>query len=191
MVDTTEPVPADGLPAVAGLSFILVDPAAVTQPVLRPVLDYWEQKRAGRAMPRRQDIEPAELKAYLPHISLVEPLPGGDFRYRLVGSAITERYGRNSTGKTFREIYPDRPDIALWLTRVMEAVVAHRRPVLATGSLGAVGKEHVLSEALLLPLSDDAGNVTTIFGATRYSMRGAAAERPSERPGVSPAPARE
>jgi hypothetical protein len=35
--------------------------------------------------------------------------------------------------------------------------------------LASIGQEHVLSEALLLPLSDDGSRVTMILSATRYS----------------------
>jgi len=171
MANGTDAVVARPTMGTEGLSFAVVDSPRIGQPILRPVFDYWEQKRGSRAMPMRHDIEPADLKAYLPHLSLVEPLPDGAFRYRLVGSAITERYGRNSTGKTLQEIYADKPAIVGWMSRVMLAVTIERRPVLATGTLGAVGKDHILSEALLLPLSDDGVNVTMIFGATRYSTR--------------------
>jgi hypothetical protein len=167
-----------GAAEVAGLAFT-VDPGDIAQPILRPVLDYWERKRGARPMPARPDIDPLELKAHLPHLFLVEPLPGAEFRYRLLGSEITERYGRNNTGKTVREIYADLPVVADWLTGMLLAVTTGKRPVLATGTLSAVRKEHIFSESLHLPLSDDGVNVTMIFGAARYSLRARAAE---ERP---------
>lgn len=168
MANGTETVVPGGMKGVEGLSFI-VDPPVITLPVLRPVLDYWDRKRCNRPMPRRLDIEPLELKAYLRHLFLIEPLPGGEFRYRLIGSEITERYGRNSTGKTVREAYVDAPEAAEWLTTMLLAVTAGKRPVLASGTLRAVRKEHVFSDSLHLPLSDDGDSVTMIFGAALYS----------------------
>lgn len=161
-----------------GLSF-LVDPAEIAQPILRPVRDYWERKRGARPMPPRHEVEPAELKAYLRNLFLIEPLPGAEFRYRLLGSEITDRYGRNSTGKTVRETYAQQPAIADWYTALLQAVTTCRRPVFASGTLATVGKGHVLSEAVFLPLSDDGASVTMIFGAVRYSVsaRGASAPR--------------
>jgi hypothetical protein len=150
----------------------VVDPRNVTQPVLRPVLDYWEQKRTGRKLPRRIDIDPLELKPYLRHLCLIDVLAGVEFRYRLIGSEITERYGRNSTGRTVRQIYADMPVIAEWLTAMMVAATSTARPVFAWAPLAAIGKEYVLAESLHLPLGDDAGAVTTIFGVTRYSVPG-------------------
>lgn len=170
-IDTVVP---GGTKEVEGFSFI-VDPPGITQPILRPVLDYWHLKRGTRAMPARLDIEPLELKPYLRHLFLIEPLPGGDFRYRLVGSEITERYGRNSTGRTVREIYAAVPVVADWLLGMLRAVTTGKRPVLASGSLRAVGKEHVFSESLHMPLGDDGDTVSMIFGVARYSIPGAAA----------------
>jgi hypothetical protein len=154
--------------ALRGFNYV-VDPQSITQPILRPVLQYWEQKRGGRKLPGRGDIDPEELKPYLRHLFLIEVLGGGTFRYRLVGTEITERYGRNSTGKTVREIYAGLPAIADWLTGMMLAVTERKRPVLAIGTLKMVGKEHIFSESLHLPLSDDGDSVTMIFGAARYS----------------------
>ena len=91
-----------------------------------------------------------------------------------MGSEITERYGRNSTGKTVREIYAELPAVADRLTGMLvPAATTRKRPVLAGGSLRAIRKEHVFSELLHLPLSDDGTNVTMIFGAARYSVPGA------------------
>lgn len=158
-----------GTPKAAG-ALIIVDPPGIKPPILRPVLDYWEQKRGTRAMPARRDIEPSELKPYLPHLCLIKSLPGDEFRYRLVGTEITDRYGRNSTGKTIREIAASRPATLDVLKRMLLAVTTHRRPVLASATLKLIGKEHVLSEALLMPLSDDGSTVTMILSATRYSV---------------------
>jgi hypothetical protein len=154
---------------IEGLTFI-VDPPELTVPILRPVLDYWDRKRGTRAMPRRLDIEPLELKAFLRHLFLIEPLAGGEFRYRLLGSEITERYGRNSTGKTVREAYAKHPAVAEWITGLLLAAVTRKRPILASGPLRFMRKEHVFSQSLVLPLSDEGDAVTMIFGASRYSV---------------------
>lgn len=154
-----------------GLAFA-VDPAGLTQPVLKAVLDYWEKKRAQRRLPSRADIDPQDLKPYLRHLFLIEVLGGGEFRYRLLGSEITERYGRNSTGKTVAEIYAGLPALRDWLAGMLLAVTRTARPVLAWGPLSAVNQQHILSESLHLPLADDGETVSMIFGAARYSVRG-------------------
>ncbi|HZB93004.1 MAG TPA: PAS domain-containing protein [Stellaceae bacterium] len=162
------PVAQDRGATLHGLSFV-VDPPDVQTPVLRSVLDYWKEKRQERPLPRRSDIDPLELKPYLRQLFLIDVLPGAEFRYRLIGSEITERYGRNSTGKTVHEVYAAIPEIARWLTTMLLAVVGAARPVLAVGPLTAIGKAHIFSESLHLPLADSSGGVGTIFGAARYT----------------------
>jgi hypothetical protein len=59
---------------------------------------YWDSKRAGRAIPARHDIDPAEMRHLLPHLSLVEATIEGRFRYRLVGTRVVQDLGRDVTG---------------------------------------------------------------------------------------------
>ncbi len=171
MAGVIPPVVSEPGAAPSGLTYA-VDPTGLSQPVLKPVLDYWELKRARRPLPSRADIDPQDLKPYLRHLFLIEVLGGGEFRYRLVGSEITERYGRNSTGKTVAEIYAGMPQLRDWLTGMLLAVTRMARPVLAWGPLSAINQQHILSESLHLPLADDGATVSMIFGATRYSARG-------------------
>lgn len=116
------------------------------------------------------------------HLFLVEPLPEDKFRYRLLGSEITERHGRNNTGKTVREAYADLPALADWFTGMLLAVTTRKRPVLATGPLREVRKEHIFSESLHLPLSDGGVSVTMIFGAVHHLLRARAAGAPLPEP---------
>lgn len=138
---------------------------------MRPIVDYWERKRQGRVAPLRKDIDPLELKQHLAQIFLVDAIGEDEFRFRLLGNEIVERYGRNSTGKTVRETYKDMPEIARWCTRMFQAVIEHKRPVLSRGSLHAVRKEYFSFETMSLPLSRDGERVDMIFGAARYEAR--------------------
>jgi hypothetical protein len=152
------------------LSFV-VDPPPEEARALRPIIAYWERKRGSRAVPLRADIDPLELKEHLRQVFLVDALADGEFRFRLLGGEITERYGRNSTGKTVREAYSHMPEIAAWCTRMFQAVVTHKRPVLARGSLHAVRKEFFRFEAISLPLSREGIAVDMIFGAAHYTAK--------------------
>jgi hypothetical protein len=82
--------------------------------LLRAMFDYWQSKAAGRRMPDRADIDPAEIPRLLPNITLVEILPDrvDCFRYRLVGTEIVRAFGREMTGRTTDDI-PDRKMKAL------------------------------------------------------------------------------
>jgi hypothetical protein len=155
-----------------GLCFT-VDPVTVDGPATAAVLAYWQQKRGRRPMPTRADIEPLELRPILRHVFMIDVLPGeAEFRFRLLGTAITERYGRDSTRKTVRDVYADAdPAFTAWYTAMLVAVKDSRRPVLAAGPMLMVRKDFVSFRALHLPLSDDGVTVNVIFGATDFTQQ--------------------
>src|SRR3546814_944585 len=71
---------------------------------VKELYDYWCAKRGDRAMPGRDDIDPAEIKALLPYVLLtdVHHQPPRVF-IRLVGTAVAEAAGRNLTGQWLHE----------------------------------------------------------------------------------------
>src|SRR5215469_11693694 len=109
---------------------LTVDPDNLASP-LRELRDYWASKCAGRAMPRRADIDPLDLPPqHMPYLSIIEVLPDtDDFRFRLLGTGITGRMGRDSTGKTVREVYAaaDRAEGLRRFRSASRAVVRGRR----------------------------------------------------------------
>ncbi|NQW10204.1 MAG: PAS domain-containing protein [Alphaproteobacteria bacterium] len=71
---------------------------------------YWDRQRGPRSMPRRQDIDPVDLKPYLAAILLlnVEGLNDdgvGIYRYRVVGTAEVANRGFDPTGKLVQDGY--------------------------------------------------------------------------------------
>jgi PAS domain len=71
---------------------------------LDAIFRYWASKRNGRTMPSRADIDPLELRSYLPQLVLLDV--EGDpprFRYRLVGTEVTRvRRGLSNSDPTGR-----------------------------------------------------------------------------------------
>jgi len=137
---------------------------------LQEVMDYWNAKHGAKAMPRRADIDPLELRRHLPYLSIFEVLPGAaDFRFRLLGTEITGRFGRDSTGRTMREVYGQTyPEVLQWMLDFCTSVVTQKRPVLSHGTLRPVGKDFIVFETLHLPLSEDGERVSMLFGRTRF-----------------------
>lgn len=67
-------------------------------PTLRALYGYWAEKRRGRPMPDRADIDPIEMRPWLGHLMLVERKPDGDYIYRLYGSAFVDQFKVDMTG---------------------------------------------------------------------------------------------
>ena len=72
------------------------------------LFEYWSQRRNGRRMPARADIDPAELGKLLPNLMLIEasedPAQRTRYRYRLVGTRVVQATGEDRTGRHFDEV---------------------------------------------------------------------------------------
>jgi hypothetical protein len=75
-------------------------------PILGALYAYWNGRRGQRRMPDRRDIDPLALgPKLLPHVGLMDIVDGGArVRYRLLGTAIVERWGSDPTGKFMDEV---------------------------------------------------------------------------------------
>ena len=131
---------------------------------------YWDSKRARPAIPARRDIDPAEMRHLLPHLSLVEATIEGGFRYRLVGTRVVQDLGRDVTGTPVgARVKP--PAYAASLNAIYARVTAERRPLFVSGSYrGPGGITHAISR-LLLPLGEPAmpANMVILSRVTRHS----------------------
>src|ERR1700758_3005731 len=60
----------------------------------RVLLAYWEDRCGEREAPRREDIDPIDIRQILPHVMLWDAEPDGGYRCRVAGTAIdTEMAG--------------------------------------------------------------------------------------------------
>lgn len=139
-------------------------------PDLRAMFDYWRAKRAGRKMPARADLDPAEIKARLPSMILVDVIydEAGkpDFVYRLAGTHEVDVRGENPTGKRVAEAYygPSLENVLGCYLQVVES----GRPYLDDDYFVRDG-DHFADEAnIFLPLSSDGERINMILVYTAY-----------------------
>lgn len=160
-----------------------IDPTGLDNPALAFMHAYWTNLRSGRAMPARADIKPTDFKSYLDSLAMVDVIDGGDeFRYRLVGTALTQYFFVDPTGKTTVEAWPPKvTDIAERVRTNLRAVVRLRRPVHIWGTLEwpSFGREPF--DALYLPFSDDGQTVTTILNLFTFDRRRVLQDRQAAR----------
>jgi hypothetical protein len=79
---------------------------AASHPDIRAMVEYWRMKAGARRMPRRTDIDPVDIKAFLPRITLVDVVPDARrFVYRLVGTEEVASRGTDPTGRSVLEAY--------------------------------------------------------------------------------------
>lgn len=127
-------------------------------PSITELHEYWLSRRAGRAMPSRADINPADIPHLLPAIALVdvEPEPFR-VRYRVVGTRLVQDMGHDFTGYYLDELRFDNPDelLALYQRSAQEKVPSFR-----TGTWRRPGSVVWGFETAILPLSEDGERVT-------------------------------
>lgn len=130
-------------------------------PDIRLVLEYWQEKCAGRLMPSRADIDPSDLRPFLPHITLVDVVDDARrYVYRLVGTSEVELRGYDPTGKPVSEAYfATTADDAL---KHYEITRTARAPHYVADPFQAVDR-FVGEEDLFLPLSNDGVTVNMIM----------------------------
>lgn len=119
---------------------------------LRQLVAYWDEKRAGRQMPARDDIDPVDIPGLLPFLLLVEVRDAPRrFYYRLTGTWIDELYGSCLTG-LYLEDLDDTPARAYWLDQYRRATEL-RAPISGTTSLDELKQDYNHCEWVMLPLA--------------------------------------
>jgi len=122
---------------------------------LRHLFAYWQEKRAGRAMPRRADIDPLDFPYILGSVTLIEVLPQLDglprFRFRLYGTEMVAHSGTDMTGR-YVEDFPG-PVFAEKLKQSYMTVVKTVAP-LRVERRQFIDDRYYDSEGILLPLGE-------------------------------------
>jgi hypothetical protein len=152
-----------------GKSYVITDQSFLDDCVgpVRKLFLYGDERRGGRAMPLRADIDPMDFVRHLPGILLVDvrwnPL---DFVYRVVGTREVEARGWDATGKPVAGNSFGSSE-----GRVMESY----RYVATAGSylydfdpFMTEDGHFFVDESLFLPLSLDGARVDRILVYTHY-----------------------
>jgi len=150
--------------------FVEFDPPRSVKPALAFLKDYWDQKRGTRAVPARADINPAEMKKHIRAIVLVEALPDfADFRYRMIGTDVTDHMLGDATGKTVREAFVRYGQAAADGAVAGYAHVARNHVAMRLyGSCAWLLHPHLDFDSIHLPLSDDGVKVNMILSAVSF-----------------------
>ena len=132
--------------------------------------EYWLSKVRDGRMPRRADIDPAEIKRLLANVVLIDvsqdPL---DFVERIAGDTILHHSHHNSMGIQWTE-YPGRgPESKIW--QHFEAVVTEKRAISATVPYVGPHSDYLTVELVSCPLSDNGETVNKVISFVAYILR--------------------
>ena len=136
------------------------DGAELESPKLTFVHDYWQRLRGDRVAPQASEIDPIDLKPSLGFVLLLDILDDGfDACYRLYGTGVSEKAGRDWTGARVSEMNRIvRTDMALFYRATYLAAFRRQEPLFTLHA----SPRWLPTEAwrrVLLPLTDASGKV--------------------------------
>lgn len=128
---------------------------------------YWDSCRGARAMPARGDLDPLDMKRFLPGLLLVDVVSDDRlYVYRLVGTREVAMRGRDPTGHpVIGNSFCSDPAHAL---RNYDQVVLSRAPWIDATPHLAVDRSLMSLESIFLPLSSDGIEVDKILVYAAY-----------------------
>jgi hypothetical protein len=137
----------------------LLDPGRITSGMIQRMAGYLARKRGDRPLSSRADIDPTEIREFLPYVVLVD-IQDNPLRvyYRLVGTRIAEFYGE-FTG-TWMHDRPISDAYRKVAERIYRALIETKAPVYGITEMRTRSDAMVSYEWGYFPLSNDGTNVT-------------------------------
>ncbi len=138
-------------------------PRGIDQPLLRRLFVYWADKKAGRDLPSRRDIDPVEIgPEILPHIMLTDILEDGRLRYRLAGTAVEAVTGQCLSGHYLDELL--RPPYRDYIFALYAEIIEGRYALYTESLYPLHGTQpERLTKRLMMPLVSEDGEVTMVL----------------------------
>lgn len=148
------------------------DPDVLQQSAsLKTLFDFWQRLRTGTALPARADFLPEHLRPWLGLVSLADVAhEPRRFRWRNIATGVTERLGRDMSGRWFDEVY-EGPTLATFVAAYSLAV-DRREPVGFGARYRYLDKQHLSTRMLHLPLASNGRDVDMILIGNDYSGSG-------------------
>ena len=133
-------------------------------PIAAELLTCWSRLPAQRCVPDRKSFDPMAITRILPVVSVIERAGIDEWRFRLVGTEIERRWGRNLAGRDVLDVVS--PAAAKIMHREFREIVeqpcgsrSRRRVELVSGRLAAI-------ETLRLPLRANDGSSSLILSCS-------------------------
>lgn len=142
--------------------------------ITRRLSKYWKEiyNTKGR-LPMESDLDADELddiwdNCFLLNIKIDSEKNQIKGVYSYLGSSLLEAYGCNLTGEDFFNsmISSNNPDVAHKFTLSINV----KEPVIAEGAFTNGDGAEIFYRQIFLPLCDESGNVTHVFGGMKWKV---------------------
>lgn len=127
------------------------------------ILSYWDSLKADDSVPAASAIDPRALKTHLSDLFMLERLDRAVFAFRLAGTRMCQRFGRELRDHDFVRLFPaaQQGEVLAELGRALQkgdSIVLKASAVTLDGTTTG-------AEIVLMPLTDAEGRVVRLLGA--------------------------
>jgi hypothetical protein len=136
-------------------------------PLHRGIFRFWinESLKLNGGLPQRESFDPVSHREILPWTLLLDVMPGRShqqFVFRLFGTGLVERAGRDLTGLTFADAFPDDQQEEYFIAAVKRILVT-KQPIRFVGHSLIADRGHIRVNGLLLPFTVGGEDVDIIM----------------------------
>jgi hypothetical protein len=127
------------------------------------ILAYWDQLALESAVPAASQVDPRALKTHLPDLFMLERLDRAVFAFRLAGTRMCQRFGRELRDHDFVRLFPaaQQGDVLAQLGRALQT----GEPIVLKAGAATLDGTTTGTEIVLMPLTDAEGRVVRLLGA--------------------------
>ncbi|WP_244497360.1 PAS domain-containing protein [Ensifer sp. Root954] len=124
---------------------------------------YWNTIRGKRELPRRDELEPSDIRTLLPNLFILERDRNAGISFRLAGTQVCALFGQELRGRQFGMLWLGSQ--AAKTQRITGQVMTHRVPLVLSAKGRTADAREVDIETLLLPLASSEGESDRVLGA--------------------------
>jgi hypothetical protein len=126
------------------------------------LVGYWSRLRRGRALPDQTDVDPRAIKRMLPYVFILDAADLDRPLYRLAGTSLCERYGRELKATNFLAHWESQSRAAL--TSLLRQSLRLKQPVCISSIAATSECGMVELETVIAPVSFGPGEPTRFLG---------------------------
>lgn len=128
-----------------------VEQPACTHPSAEELLAYWKACKSRGDFVMGRDVPARPIAALMKHLNVVEPTDdGANFRFRLVGSILQQRFAHNVSGLSLSEVYDE--DAAKTLEAFLRKAIFTQAPVFLMVKVKGLLGDVFRPQTILLPM---------------------------------------
>lgn len=157
-----------------------IAPADAESAAVRHVVQVWRKWCGFSPIPAVAKLCPRDLGRALPNISVARAIPGGDYKFVIIGDEHVQAYGRSYQNRNLSEVIAAAPRFGRQLKASYDFVRTTGRSL---GFRGVIG--HEISdvrfewfETVYLPLGSPTAGVDHILNAAVYRIAAASMPPP-------------